>query len=565
MPLQAAPVLFKEIIPLHADIDNLPRENLLFAPFAGDVKSRIETGLAACGPQVLTLRKKRQDPGDAPVAPGEKRLQHRGAQRLEDDLGVGKAGDGRADAAHLLLQALLALHSRPLKRGGGLGDKGVDREGDGAQSPALFPLREPDGARAGDEFEHLVDIGLILARQPDEKIKLEVEYPPLAQQADRSQNLLLVEPLVDQVTHALAAGLGRQGHGAVSRLLQRLDLPFRQRIDAQARHRNLAAASENLLFERFQFAVIGDGGTDQADLVAMAQSLADILFQRLHGTFARRQVEITGGTEPASATASPGYLCKSHAGELGLLGGHKSSRRIPVDIRDPLTGHAGDDTFLRPAAGNGSVIVIIDVVKRRHVKAGPAGEPGEQLPAVRGCFKQFLDETAHNDLAFADGENVHHFGQRLGVEKGAHPAAQHQRKPLFAVDGEERHLSQVENGRQIQIVVLEGNGESDDIEFGEVAARFEGEERIAGLEVLIMILAVGQEEPLAKGIVAAVEQVVDAEKTEVAHRLVVGIGVDEGNGQTSSPGVRAASPFGIQAVAGFLDQFFRHDLFILRH
>jgi hypothetical protein len=77
--------------------------------------------------------------------------------------------------------------------------------------------------------------------------------------------------------------------------------------------------------------------------------------------------------------------------------------------------------------------------------------------------------------------------------------------------------------------------------------------------VLGQIFPVGQEEALAEGIPAAVEQVVDRQEAEVAHRLVVGVGVDQGHRQPPSPGIGPAAGLGLKAPAGLFDQFSGHE------
>ena len=80
---------------------------------------------------------------------------------------------------------------------------------------------------------------------------------------------------------------------------------------------------------------------------------------------------------------------------------------------------------------------------------------------------QGLDQGRCDDFALSHGEEVHDLRHRLGVEEGADPAAQHQGKALPPVGSEKGDTGQFEEGRKVQVVVLEGDGEGDEVEIGE--------------------------------------------------------------------------------------------------
>jgi hypothetical protein len=119
-------------------------------------------------------------------------------------------------------------------------------------------------------------------------------------------------------------------------------------------------------------------------------------------------------------------------------------------------------------------------------------------------------------------------------------------------------MPQLKDDRQVQVIVFEGDGKGDDIEIGKKTSGFQGKERIAGLLVLGQVFRVGEKEPLAEGVVAAVEQVINGKETEIAHRLVIGVWIDQGDRESATPWIGTAATFCLQPMASFVDELAGH-------
>ena len=86
----------------------------------------------------------------------------------------------------------------------------------------------------------------------------------------------------------------------------------------------------------------------------------------------------------------------------------------------------GGDVFLRAKGCNGSIRLIIDTVKCRHIGTRYVARDGYQgcMFAVPG-FKN-LYKTGQNDFGFTDQEAIKKRGNRFRIYKTGHPAGKQQ-------------------------------------------------------------------------------------------------------------------------------------------
>ena len=117
------------------------------------------------------------------------------------------------------------------------------------------------------------------------------------------------------------------------------------------------------------------------------------------------------------------------------------------------------------------------------------------------------------------------------------------------------HPGEPENGGEVQVIALEGDGEGDQIEAGERALRFQGEERPAGALQLVELVTLRQEGPVTDHLGVRVHHGVDRLEPEVAHGRVVAVGVHQAAGEpaAAAPLLRAALTG--QRAASFFNDF----------
>ncbi len=125
---------------------------------------------------------------------------------------------------------------------------------------------------------------------------------------------------------------------------------------------------------------------------------------------------------------------------------------------------------------------------------------------------------------------------------------------IIAFFAPERQVAKLENCRQVQVIVFEGEGEGHQVEPGEGALGFDRHQRKTGAAVFVEVFRVGEEKPLAEGVVAAVEHPVDGLQAEVAHPLVVGVRVNQGHRQPAAARAGAGAGLPGRSLAVFFDQ-----------
>ena len=110
---------------------------------------------------------------------------------------------------HAALHIFPVCHGEPLEGGEGLRDKGIHAEGQGSLAALLLHAVLQAVRQVNDGF----NIFLLLKRQSQHQIQLELLNACGKAQAHRPENILLLYALVDDPAHAPAAGLRRDGQG----------------------------------------------------------------------------------------------------------------------------------------------------------------------------------------------------------------------------------------------------------------------------------------------------------------------------------------------------------------
>jgi hypothetical protein len=143
--------------------------------------------------------------------------------------------------------------------------------------------------------------------------------------------------------------------------------------------------------------------------------------------------------------------------------------------------------------------------------------------------RPFRASGAPRILALAHRNEVGEGRQRLGVQEERGAAEDHQRVAGATVARAQRDAGEAQDLQNVQVVVLEGDGEGHGIEVPERRVRLEARERTAGALELRLFGVVGEKRPLAGDVREPVEHPVHALEPEVRHPDVVEVGVHEGD------------------------------------
>ena len=98
--------------------------------------------------------------------------------------------------------------------------------------------------------------------------------------------------------------------------------------------------------------------------------------------------------------------------------------------------------------------------------------PGFPLAFTRSNVLQAVGQEL---LCFTNGKKIHKLRQRLRVEKRADTAGENQRMVVSSSGGAERDLTQIEDGKDIRIVVFKGKREGNHIKAMKRLLRFQRE------------------------------------------------------------------------------------------
>jgi hypothetical protein len=119
---------------------------------------------------------------------------------------------------------------------------------------------------------------------------------------------------------------------------------------------------------------------------------------------------------------------------------------------------------------------------------------------------------------------------------------------LIPVGGMDRDTVGPENRGDIEVVQLIVDGEGQDREIGQRALGFKGQGGLWSVPVILF-----PEGPFADNIGVVIQEAIDGVEAQVGHAEVVGVRVDEGNGQSPAPVLIDGAGFAGKAVSGFVD------------
>ena len=268
--------------------------------------------------------------------------------------------------------------------------------------------------------------------------------------------------------------------------------------------------------------VIAHRGGDETDLVRELPDLPGTFHDGLAGEAAHREVVVARPAEAAHAGAAARDLDHELHRHLGVRGedrglGKIHGPRIRALPHDPAGAfHARDRAIGIP----------VDVVPRGHVEAvllleGVEAETRAAVTAPR--FNDLRDEH----FTLADRDHIREGREWLGIEEGGGAADQNERVAATAVLRTQRNPGHPQHLDDVEIVVLEGHRERDDIEVAQRCSGFKARQCPHRAAFLLF----GQEGALADDLVEAVEVRVNPLEAEVRHADVVEVRVGENDPQ----------------------------------
>ena len=135
--LLRAPVLVEEKGFFDAVVDEIPWQCFGGVAFAIHVKIGVDGNLfQGLSPIAMIDVGLQQNLGNSSIAAGQECLDVGPAGDVGVDLQVGYITQGIFDCFYFSLEGTDIIHCRPLKRREGLGDKGIEADGDGADATA---------------------------------------------------------------------------------------------------------------------------------------------------------------------------------------------------------------------------------------------------------------------------------------------------------------------------------------------------------------------------------------------------------------------------------------------
>ena len=321
------------------------------------------------------------------------------------------------------------FHSLPLE--GCLGFGYVRRQVDRDARAAVVLSRALENLRG--QRRQLAHIVVRLARQADDKVQLDPRYAAAARQLSCVHDLLMGEPLVDHVTHALAARLGGQGDGSGAAAHQRFDQKWADAVDPQRRQRHVRANLEHARQQLFELRMIGGGRGDQTDALSEPAALLYRLDQMVDVAVAHRQRGVTRQAEPTAPRAAARHLDQEHVAKLDVRAQH---RRHRVEVVHVSGVQARDgQRYLgigRSDPLDGPVWRVADGVIGRDVHAGQARESGQLIGSATTAEEDLL-QACHDRLDLADHNGIEHRGDRLRVAGNGRTTSDDDRISLHAI------------------------------------------------------------------------------------------------------------------------------------
>ena len=138
-----------------------------------------------------------------------------------------------------------------------------------------------------------------------------------------------------------------------------------------------------------------------------------------------------------------------------------------------------------------------------------------------------IHQGGHDRLALPDHKGIHDLRKRFGIKGRTRTARNDQRVPCTALGCVQTHMAERQYLDEMKIVHFERNSKADDGEVRKRRLRLHAHHRRLRALIAREFRPIGQEEALARGISAPVEEVIDDVQTEIRHPHKVGIGIDE--------------------------------------
>src|SRR5690606_9606094 len=182
---------------------------------------------------------------EAAIAASEDALEDTSGRVVDLERNALRRAGGLAQEPLLALDLVERVLSAPLKRRVWL--RHVRRDAD--RDPRIAPELAPDGVRVlpdGDDAEHVL---VLLGREPEDEIKLHLVEAPGEHALRRLEQLLLGDVLVDDVAHALRAGLGGEGEPRDPDTPQLIEQSFTEAVGAERCHPEAHALRSRVLDE----------------------------------------------------------------------------------------------------------------------------------------------------------------------------------------------------------------------------------------------------------------------------------------------------------------------------
>ena len=275
-------------------------------------------------------------------------------------------------------------------------------------------------------------------------------------------------------------------------------------------------------------AVVARAERGERDLVVtgrLAQAFR-LPVDRLHALFTERAVQKARLTEAAAADAAAQHLHdRAVVDDVEERHDEGFGEIHVVHVVHNALLHRCGRAVLRDIALHGAVVIVLDVVERRHVDAFD----------LRGLFQKFvfrlvfgaaaaeqLDYLEVHLLAVAEEKDVDKVGQRLRVAR-ARPARDDDIFQRRAVAAQKRHARELQHVQNIRVAQLVLQREADEVELAHRVAAFEAVERDAVFQHSLLHVDPRRKDALAPDVIDAVHQRIKDLDTEVRHADLVRI------------------------------------------
>ena len=422
-----------------------------------------------------------------------------------------------------------------------------------------FPLEGREGLRheggGGNAHVHTASLGLVriliigvhhlfgkkpdplhvfvrFGRQPQHEIELDGGITARERDVCGFEHFFLGDVFVDDVAHTLRARLRRKGQAGAAHGFELLQKLVREIIHAQARQRHVHLLAGRPVQQKIEqlldFRIIGGGQGAKRDLVIprLLDQPPALLVDDLGALFADRTVQKARLTEAAAADAAAEDLMRDavmhhvderHDEGLGIID--------LVEIADDALCDRRRRAVLRGDRPHGPVLLIGDIIERRHVYAGDPGSVAQKF-FFRGAAL-FVHGVEIHDLTvdllpFAEGKQVEKVRDRLRVA-GAGAAAHHDGSKTLAVRRAHRQTGKIQHIEDVRIAQLILQREADKVEIPDRVAAFERVKRDVLLPHFFFHIRPRRKHALAPGIRALVRDGVEDLDPEMAHTDLIGI------------------------------------------